>query len=191
MSSTLPAALVDELRRSGYFPQVAAACLERALGRAEVRSHLVRPETTFDGAEVRRHLTVLALTERHLVVCHMDDDQADELNPSQVVVTTERIRLPRIASCGLSQIFDTDGAAVRGREAEVTLGITWGASRRVDIDRSWCEDPQCQAEHGWTGTVAPSDIALRVSALADGEAAVGDALRFHADLMDALDALDD
>ncbi|GAB2544600.1 DUF5998 family protein [Brachybacterium huguangmaarense] len=189
--TTLPDTLTHELRRSGYFPQVAEACIARSLRGAAVTAHLVRPETTFDGPEVRRHLTVLALTARHLVVSHLDDDPADELNPSQVVVATERVKLSRIESVGLSQVFDSDGAGVQGREAEVTLGISWGGSRRIELDRAWCEDPECQAEHGWNGTLAPTDIALRVSALADGDAAIEAALAFHERLADAVDALDD
>jgi len=191
VTSSLPADLERELLRAGYFPQTAAACLERSLRGAHVAGHLVRPETTFDGAEVRRHLTVLALTERHLIVSHLDDDQADELNPSQVVVTTERVRLSRITTTGMSQVFDTEGTSARAREAEITLGITWGGSRRLELERGWCDDPECQADHGWTGTVAPSDIALRVSALADGEGAIEQALDFHALLVDAVDALDE
>ena len=186
----VPDALRDALLRAGYFPQTALACLERSLRGAGVRAHLVRPETTFDGAEVRRHLTVLALTDRHLVISHIDDEGADELNPSQVVVTTERVRLSRIVSVGLSQVFDTDGDTAQAREAEATLGITWGGSRRLEIERGWCEDPECQADHGWTGTVAPSDIALRISALADGADALDEALAFHAVLSDAVDELD-
>lgn len=191
MTVQLPADLRDDLRRSGYFPEIAAGCIARSLRGASVIGHLVRPETTFDGAEVRRHLTVLALTARHLVIAHLDDEAADELNPSQVVVTTERIRLTRIGSLGLSQTFDSDPGAVGSREAEVTLGISWGGSRRLELERAWCEDPECQADHGYTGTLSPSDLALRVSALADGDDAVQAALRFHTELADAVDALED
>lgn len=191
MTSTLPAGLQEELRRAGYFPQTAAACIERSLRSADVLAHLVRPETSFDGAEVRRHLTVLVLTPRHLIVSHLDDDQADALNPSQVVVTTERLRLAQVRSTGLGQVFDSEGSRVAGREAEVTLGITWGGSRRLDLERGWCEDPECQADHGWAGTVSPGDLALRVSALADGREAVEAAMTFHETLLDALDELAD
>ena len=60
----------------------------------------------------------------------------------------------------------------------------------MDLERAVCEDPNCQADHGYTGTMAPSDLALRVSALADGDDAVEAALRFHDELVDAVDALD-
>lgn len=190
MTTALPADLLTELETAGYFPQTAAQSLQRSLHGARPLAHLVRPETTFDGPEVRRHLTVLVLTATHLLVTHLDDDPADALNPSQVVSTTERVRLQRIASTGLSQVFDTDGQQTPGHEAEITLGITWSGSHRVDLERAVCEDPNCQADHGYTGTMAPSDLALRVSALADGDDAVEAALRFHDELVDAVDALD-
>ncbi|MFC7374328.1 MULTISPECIES: DUF5998 family protein [unclassified Brachybacterium] len=190
MTTALPAELLADLETAGYFPQTAAQSLERSLRGAALLAYLVRPETTFDGPEVRRHLTVVVLTGTHLLVTHLDDDPADAMNPSQVVSTTERIRLQRITGTGLSQVFDTDGQQTPAREAEVTLGITWNGSRRVDLERAVCEDPNCQVDHGYTGTIAPSDLALRVSALADGDDAVEAALRFHAELVDAIDALD-
>ncbi|MGY5764394.1 DUF5998 family protein [Brachybacterium sp. DNPG3] len=190
MTSELPANLIADLETAGYFPQTAAQSVSLSLRGASVLAHLVRPETTFDGPEVRRHLTVLVLTPTHLLVTHLDDDPADALNPSQVVSTTERIRLRRITGTGLSQVFDTDGSRVPGEEAEITIGLTWDGTRRIDLERAICEDPSCQLDHGYTGTTAPSDLALRVSALADGPDAVQAALAFHGRLVDAVDELD-
>ena len=188
MTPALPAALRADLETAGYFPQTAAQSRERSLRGARPVAHLVRPETTFDGPEVRRHLTVVVLTATHLLVTHLDDDPADALNPSQVVSTTERIALRRVTSTGLSQVFDTDGKQNPGVESEITLGISWDGSRRIDLERAVCEDPNCQLDHGYTGTLAPSDLALRVSALADGTDAVRAALDFHDLLVDAIDA---
>ncbi|MBB5831601.1 DUF5998 family protein [Brachybacterium aquaticum] len=190
MTLALPADLQQDLETAGYFPQAAGTSIARALRGAEVLGHLVRAETTFDGPEVRRHLTVVVLTARHLLITHLDDDPADALNPSQVVSTTERLGLRRITATGLSQVFDTDGQRATGRESEITLGISWDGSRRVDLEPADCGDPTCQADHGYTGTTSPSDLALRVSALADGDEAVAQALAFHDRLLDALDALD-
>ena len=190
MTPELPVPLSADLETAGYFPQTAGQSIGLSLRGAPVLGHLVRPETTFDGPEVRRHLTVLVLTAQHLLISHLDDDPADDLNPSQVICTTERIRLRRITGTGLSQVFDTEGTRVRGSEAEVTLGISWSGTRRVDLERAVCEDPNCQIDHGYSGTVAPSDLALRVSALADGEEAVQQALAFHGLLIDAVAALD-
>ncbi|MCS6710509.1 hypothetical protein JSY14_00180 [Brachybacterium sp. EF45031] len=187
LDGALPPDLMADLEHAGYFPQTAAASLTQSLRGARVLAHLVRPEATFDGDQLRRHLTVLVLTDRHLIMSHLDDELADELNPSQVVATTDRVRLSRVDMVGLSQVFDTDGQRVRGTEAEVTLGISWRGARRIDMERAYCDDPQCQADHGYTGTSTPADLALRISARADGDEAVRNALAFHARLSDALE----
>ena len=67
--------------------------------------------------------------------------------------------------------------------------MTWDGSRRLDLEPADCGDPACQADHGYTGSSAPADLALRVSALADGEAAVEEALAFHDRLLEAIDDL--
>src|SRR5699024_2430008 len=188
MTTALPSDLLEDLETAGYFPQTAARSLERLLRTARPVAHLVRPETTFDGPEVRRHLTVVVLTDTHLLVTHLDDAPADALNPSQVLSTTERIRLRSIPATGLAQVLDTDGQRSPGTDPKIDPGISWSGSRRVDLERAVCEDPNCQIDHGYTGTIAPSDLALRVSALADGTAAVDAALDFHDRLVDAIDA---
>ena len=177
--ASLPLDLSRAVERAGYFPETARAAVERSVRGAEVRAFLVRPETTFDGPEVRRHLTVLVMTDRHLFVTHVDDEVADALNPTQVVVSTERVALERVRSVGLSQVFDTDGAHISAAQSEVTIGISWGASRRIDLERAWCDDPQCEADHGMTGTSSPSDLVIRVSALADGRNAVEECMAFY------------
>ena len=62
MTTALPADLRKDLETAGYFPQAASRSIERSLRGAAVLTHLVRAETTFDGPEVRRHLTVVVLT---------------------------------------------------------------------------------------------------------------------------------
>ena len=191
MIAALPAAMTRAVLDAGYFPQTAMTSLQRSVRHAEVIAYLVRPETSFDGSEVRRHLTILALTSKHLHITHLDDDPADALNPSQVVATTDRVSLRRLRVTGLTQVHDTDGQRVRPAEAEVTLGMSWGGTRRIDLERGVCSDPECPADHGWSGSSTPADLALRVSALADGERAVEEAIAFYGALLDAIDAVED
>lgn len=174
----LPQDLVESIERAGYFPATACAAVTRALGTSGVRASLVRPETTFDGPEVRRHLTVLVLGDLHLFIIHLDDELADALNPTQVTVSTERVRLSRIHNLALAQVFDSDGSHVSDEQAEVTLGMSWGANRRIELERAWCDDPNCEADHGLTGSSQQADLIVRVSAIADGASAVDDALAF-------------
>lgn len=175
---TLPAALVAAIDRAGYFPEATTRAVERALGTSPLRAWLVRPETTFDGPEVRRHLTVLLVTHVHLFIVHVDEAPADSLNPSQVMLSMERVRLERIHNLGFSEVFDSEGQGASRDRAEVTLAFAWGAQRRVELERAWCDDPQCEVDHGMAGTVQPSDLVLRISALADGRDAVTEAVEF-------------
>src|SRR5919112_652987 len=48
--------------------------------------------------------------------------------------------------------------------AEAVLTIGWGGVSRVDLEPAGCSDPQCEADHGYTGTFAGEDYNLRVSA---------------------------
>ena len=59
-------ALHHDLHRAGYYPELVVDVLDVALADEEVVAHLVHPETTFDAAEVRRHVTVLVLTPTRL-----------------------------------------------------------------------------------------------------------------------------
>ncbi|NHB83687.1 hypothetical protein G7085_00500 [Tessaracoccus sp. HDW20] len=53
--------------------------------------------------------------------------------------------------------------------SEAWLSIVWGAARRIDLGPASCEDPTCEADHGYTGVVQPDDITVRMSRQADGE----------------------
>jgi hypothetical protein len=58
----------------------------------------------------------------------------------------------------------------------VTIG--WGGISRIDLEPATCSDPECDADHGYTGVVASDDFSLRVSSAADGQAAVDRLLAF-------------
>ncbi|WP_338088820.1 DUF5998 family protein [Nocardioides daphniae] len=61
---------------------------------------------------------------------------------------------------------------------EAVLTIGWGGVSRIDLEPAGCSDPQCDADHGYTGVLAGDDFSLRVSAAADGDGAVGGLLAF-------------
>ena len=58
------------------------------------------------------------------------------------------------------------------------LTIGWGGVSRVDLEPAGCSDPQCDADHGYTGTFAGEDYNLRVSAAAEGQDSVARLLAF-------------
>jgi hypothetical protein len=61
---------------------------------------------------------------------------------------------------------------------EVTLTIGWGSLNRIDLEPAGCSDPDCEADHGYTGVLSSDDFSLRVSSAADGQEAVDALLAF-------------
>ena len=73
----------EAVERSGYYPSLVIDALDTALAGEPVEAFVVQHEATFDRSELRRHITVLALTPSRLVVGHTDEHPADEtLSPS-------------------------------------------------------------------------------------------------------------
>lgn len=182
-ATLLPPALSAAIRRAGYFPALVCDVVEAALGGDEVRAHLVHQETTFDRDVVRRHITVLVATDARLVIAHADDhaDEAAGAGDATEVATatTESISLSAVRTVMLTHVVP-DPASYRpgelGRELTLTLG--WGAVSRVDLVPATCGDASCEADHGFEGTISADDISLRVSAAAEGNEALADAVAF-------------
>ena len=59
--------------------------------------------------------------------------------------------------------------------SEMTISIDMGSQKRSDIEQLRCDDPTCQADHGFMARSYPDDISLRVSQLADGSRTYTDA----------------
>ncbi len=180
----VPTGLPDQLRadveRAGYYPALVCDVLDVAIAGEEVRSSLVHQETTFDRVEVRRHVTVLALTPTRLVVAHADDHDPDEVSPQPYAsASTEAVPLHQVRSVVLSHLVTSPEQHRAGATPhELTLTICWGSLTRVDLEPAGCADPDCEADHGYTGTLAADDITVRLSADAEGADAVGAAVTF-------------
>jgi hypothetical protein len=175
----LPRELVRDVERAGYYPALVNDALEVAVAGEEVRSFLVHQETTFD-REVRRHVTVLALTPTRLVVAHADDHDPDAISPEPYAsASTEAVPIGRVSSVVLSHVVTQPASHRAGatpRELNLTIG--WGSLNRLDLEPATCADPDCEADHGYTGTMTADDITVRLSAEAEGEGAVRAAVEF-------------
>jgi hypothetical protein len=180
----LPEDLTRAIESAGYYPALVGDVVQAALGVESVVSHLVHQETTFDHDAVRRHITVLALTSSRLVIAHADDhtDERPE-HEDLATATTESVPLSAVRGVMLTHVV-TNPQDYRpgslGREITLTLG--WGAVSRVDLVPASCADPDCDADHGYEGSIASDDISLRISADAEGEAALQQALGFAREL---------
>lgn len=178
------------IERSGYYPDLVAESLETALGEESVTAFLVHHEATFDRDELRRHVTVLVLTATRLVVAHTDDHPADEANPvPTAVTTTESVPVARIGSVMVSRTVSDPASHRPGTPpSEVVLTLGWGAVSRLDLEPAGCSDPECEGDHGYTGTSTADDLSVRVSEVGDGVDGVAQALAFAAALNAAVAA---
>ena len=185
--ATLAPRLRADIERSGYYPELVSDTLDTALASEPVVAYVVHHEATFDHDELRRHVTVLALTPTRLIVGHTDEHPSDETSPRPyATASTEAVRIERIDSVVVTRVAaDAEkhrrGAPVR----EVVLTIGWGAVSRIDLEPASCGDPQCEADHGYTGTASNDDLALRVSEAADGAEVVARTLAFASALSEA------
>ncbi|RAY10967.1 phosphodiesterase [Actinomadura craniellae] len=169
------------IERSGYYPDLVADAVESALANETVLSYVVHHEAAFDPAmEVRRHLTVLVLSPSRLLVCHTDEHPPSEAMPRpHASTTTESVRLSSVRSVSVTRVVPDPAAYEPGMPpTEVVLTIGWGTVSHVDLEPADCGDENCEADHGYTGTITVEDLPLRVSEAADGADAVTQVLAF-------------
>ena len=106
------------IERSGYYPGVVSDAVTAALGQEPVLSYVVHHDALFDpGMEVRRHMTVLALTPTRLVFSHTDEYPADETDPDarpQAETSTEAVRFARISSVALTRVIPDPASYLPG-----------------------------------------------------------------------------
>ncbi|MFK0195090.1 MULTISPECIES: DUF5998 family protein [Kitasatospora] len=179
--------LRSAIERSGYYPALVSEAVESAVGPEPISSYLVHQETTFDANEVRRHVTVLVLTPSRFVVSHTDEQNGDAATPVPYATTsTETVRLDRITSVVVSRMVANPETYTPGTPPrEVVLTIGWGAVQRLDLEPAGCSDPNCEADHGYTGSATADDLSLRVSEAGDGPETVAQALVFARALSEA------
>jgi hypothetical protein len=174
--------LVLAIEKTGYYPQVVAAGVRSAVAGESVTSFLVHHEPTIDRDEVRRHITVVVLTGTRLILCHTDEHAPDDLLPEPYTSTsTEAIQLTSVRSVVVNRMVANPATFDGGGEptpSEAVLTVGWGGINRIDLEPAACADPECDADHGYTGMVVSDDFSLRVSSAADGQVAVDDLLVF-------------
>jgi hypothetical protein len=179
------------IERSGYYPGLVYDAVSSALGPEPVVSYLVTHDTLFDpGMEVRRHMTVLALTPTRLVYSHTDESPAepgDAESRPQAETSTEAVRFSQISSVAVTRVVPDPASYVPGSTmpSEVVLTIGWNVLSHIELEPAHCGDESCEADHGYTGTMTADDLTMRVSEGADGEDAVRQVLAFAQALSEA------
>src|SRR5580698_1489405 len=119
--------MIAAIERSGYYPGLVADAVSSAVGTESVISFVVTHDAHFDpGMEVRRHMTVLALTPTRLVYSHTDEHPAeDPTSRPRAETSTEAVRFSRVSSVSLTRVVPDPAAYVPGvtMPSEVILTI--------------------------------------------------------------------
>jgi hypothetical protein len=170
--------LREAIHRTGYYPDVVSDGVAGAVAGEDVVSFYVHHEPTFDRDEIRRHLTVVVLTPSRLIVAHTDEHAADDVIAEPYTSTsTEAIALSSVRSVVVTRmVSNPTSGPTPAAEAVVTIG--WGGVSRIDLEPAACQDPDCEADHGYTGVLASDDFSIRASATAEGMDAVTALLTF-------------
>ena len=172
------------IEKSGYYPDVVSDAVTAAVAGEIVDAFLVHHEPTIERDEVRRHVTVVVLTPSRLILAHTDEHAPDDLLPAPYTSTsTEAVVLSSVRSVVVTRMVANPASytgdpipAPGANEAVLTVG--WGGVGRIDLEPAACSDPQCEADHGYTGVLASDDFSIRVSSAADGTDAVASLLSF-------------
>lgn len=172
--------MVQEVAECGFYPELVCDTIAAGLSDAEVVGHLVHHEATFSGREIQRHMTVLVLTDNHLLICHTDD--GDQGAADRALTTAEVVALRAIDSVVVTRSIANPESfpSPDSKLVETWLTVIWGANHRLDIGPGACEDPNCDAQHGYTGVQAPNDLTLRMSPAGDGSQSTQRLLEFGA-----------
>ncbi len=177
------------IERSGYYPGLVADAVFSALGAEDVVSFVVHHDALFDPAmEVRRHMTVLVLTGTRLIFSHTDEHPADDSDGHpQAETSTEAVKFTRISSVSVTRVVPDPASYVPGvtMPSEVVLTVGWNVLSHIELEPAHCGDENCEADHGYTGTITADDLSMRVSEAADGKEAVRQVLAFAGALAEA------
>ena len=147
---TLPPRLMAEIAECSFYPSLVAETVGLGLGE-RLALRILNP-------------LMLVRTERQLLICHIDEGEG---NRTEAVATTEIVALRAIDSVVLTRALQDPEN--RSGLSEAWLTIVWGAARRVDLGPAGCDDPACEADHGYSGVIQPDDLTVRMSPQADGD----------------------
>jgi len=174
-----------DIEACGYFPDLVEDAVVLSVGEEDLLDFVVHHEPTFTHDEVHRHVTVLALTPTRLIVGHTDDQPAEPpMTGIAAASSTESVALSKINTVVLTRVVTRPEEYRSGATdvSETWLSVGWGAVRRLDLEQAGCEDPQCEADHGYTGALVGDDLTVRMSAAADGPDRVARLVRFSSSL---------
>ena len=182
--------LEQAVATAGYYPALVSHVLRTAIGVEGIRAHFVHAETTFDADEVRRHMTVLVITDRRLLRLHVDDGEGHvDQSLHEASATVESATLASIQNMALTHVVHHPENFRDGDlPSELVLAVGWRIHSRIELEPATCGDETCEADHGYSGAIVGDDSLVRVSVIADGEDTVRALVDFAGVLQEVIGA---
>lgn len=152
----------QEIESLGFYPDIVARSLKRALGGVEPLACVFQVEAAFDHGSMFNHLNALAVTSQALVQLHVDEQEdgtaliASAIHPLRYIRGISFMEVVAAPQMG------------EGSTQEVIIALNLNAVKRSDVEPARCDDPMCDAEHGFTMVSVPDDVNMRFSVAADG-----------------------
>lgn len=178
---TTSANLRAAIARTGYYPELVTAAVMEAVAQEPVEAFVLSHEATFDHEQLHRHMTVVVLTPHRLIVSHTDEHPPNEVQlRGGATTSTESVKLAAVASVVVQRTVSNpvEFGSSESILEEIVITIGWGAVSRIEMGVARCDDPSCEAEHGYSGTTTNDDLQIRVSRAADGADRVLQAAEF-------------
>jgi len=171
MSTSTREALRADVETCGYYPDLVLDSVLLTVGDEDVLDFVVHHEPTFNHDQIHRHVTILVLTPTRLVVGHTDDHAADD-HPGgalQAATSAESVPLRAVDTVTMTRVMAEPDRYDRDAVVETWLTLNWGSLRRIELEPATCADPNCDADHGYSGSLVGDDLVVRMSAAADGK----------------------
>ena len=157
--SDVAGALRDAIDRTGYYPEVVSDGVDGAVAGEEVDVVLRPPRADH---RARRgappHHRARADPEPADPGAHRRARPRRPAPAPYTSTSTEAVTLSSVKSVVVNRMVanpeSTPAPSPPGAEAVLTIG--WGAVGRIDLEPAGCDDPQCEADHGYTGCSPPT-----------------------------------
>lgn len=182
MTTSTREALRADVETCGYYPDLVLDSVLLTVGDEEVVDFVVHHEPTFNHDQIHRHVTILVLTPTRLVVGHTDDHIAEgdgvPQQPLRAATSAESVPLRAVDTVTMTRVMNEPDRYDRDAVVETWLTLNWGSLRRLELEPATCADPNCDADHGYSGSLVGDDLVVRMSAAADGKQSVDRLIAF-------------
>ncbi len=145
-----------KVRRAGFHAELVEETVLDLTGGVLPEHSLFSVEASFDDDSVFRHMDYVGIGQGQLIAMHLDE-LASGL---RFIVTAVPFR--QLGPIEVAREYS--GPSLGGPEASLELMIHIGlaAVSSIDLERSHCDDPECDYDHGYQGLVKRDGVSLRL-----------------------------